>query len=112
MRWCGILDVLTSLNNGIQHDSFQQRLKVLNAENNNFDGRGGIDEVLFSDFDGLDLLEGLGERATAFINARKIEVENIEYLEARTRAGENSYYDIAAVDYLFLLDGNWQQDED
>ncbi len=105
-------DLLATLENGIELESSIRRLEVLGSEDIQFDGRGGVDEVIFSDFDSLDLIEGLGDSATAYLNSRTIEATNFEFLEARTRDSEVSNYDIAAVDYLFLLDGDWQQTSD
>ena len=104
-------DLLSTLEDGIRVQTSLQNLEVLNAEENRFEGRGGLDEVLFSDFDSLDLLEGLGDGATAYLNNREIEVAGIELLRAIADSDDPVNYDIEAVDYLFLLDGNWQQRE-
>ncbi len=102
-------DRLRSLDNGIEFESTVQMLRIVHAESHDFSGGGGVDEIVFSDFDSLDLLQALGDRATAFLNAQRIEVSDFDFLEARAKAGATGLYEIEAVDYLYLLDGNWQE---
>ncbi len=102
-------DILKSLDSEVNFQSTVQMLRLVNTENHRFEGRGGPDEVIFGDFDKLDLLEILGDRATAYLNWQRIDATDFSYLEAATKPGETGYYDIHAVDFLFMLDGNWQQ---
>jgi hypothetical protein len=105
----GQRDLLRALDDGVEFESTRQMLRVVNAEEHHFEGRGGADEVLFGDFDELDLLEILGDRAIAYLNQQQITAADFEFLEATTRSEHTSYHDIDAVDYLFMLDGNWQE---
>ena len=106
-------DVLRGLEAGIEFETTLQLMRLVNSEDVEFDGNGGADEVLFEDFDRLDLLEAVGDKATAYLNNRRIEATDFSYLEAATRVGESSNYDIEAVeavDFLFLLDGDWDEE--
>ena len=101
-------DVLRALDAGIDFETTMQLVQLVNSENVSFDGNGGNDEILLDDFDRLDLLEAIGDKATAYLNNVRIEASDFSYLEAATKAGATSNHDIEAVDFLFLLDGNWQ----
>lgn len=103
------IDLLKSLEQGIEYHSIRQMLTIIDAESHVFDGNGGYDEAIFSDFEELDLLTALGSGATAKLNSRTVDVVDIEFLEASTRPGETGLYEIDAVDFLFLLDGEWEQ---
>ena len=104
-------DVLRSLENGLEFESTVQLLRMVNAESHVFEGNGGVDEAIFADFDSLDLLTGLGDGATAFLDGQQIEAREIEFLEARVRENQRGFYDFGAVDYLFQLNGDWQEAE-
>lgn len=103
------LDLLRSFDDGVEYESLQQMLRIVDAESHVFDGREGYDEVIFSDFEDLDLLSALGEGATAFRGDQTISAIDIEFLEASTRSGATGMYEIDAVDFLYLLDGDWEQ---
>ena len=102
-------DVLRSLDNQLELESTTRMLKIINAEAHQFNGGAGVDEVSIEDFGNNDLLEALGDQAMAYIGSRQIELTGIEFLDARVRQGESSDYEIEAVDFLYLLDGNWQE---
>ena len=101
-------DLLRSLNGQLELETTMRTLRVINAELHHFDGRDGDDEVLIDHFGDSDLLAALGDGAIAYLDSKRIELTDIEVLEARTRAGETASYEIDAVDYLYLLDGSWQ----
>ncbi len=73
-----------------------------------FDGRGGIDELVFSEFGQADELVGNQHQATARYAYREITARGFEFLEAKTKTADSSQYELQAVDYLFMLDGQWQ----
>ena len=102
-------DVLRTVENGLTFESTAKMLQIVNAESHQVDLGGGVDEVFFNNFEGMDLLEAIGDQATAWVGDQRINVTEIDFLEARARAGETGTYEIAAVDYLFLLDGSWQE---
>ncbi len=104
-------DHLRSLGSTLEFESTLQMLRIVNAENHLFNGGGGINEVVLEDFDHLDLLAAIGNQATAWLNSQRIEVFNFDFLEARVRSGQTGFYEIDAVDYLYLLDGDWQQNQ-
>ncbi len=85
------------------------QLFIAAAGNVSFDGISGADEVLFSEFGAGDELTGSGSMALARLAGRDIEATNFGFLGASTRAGQTSNQDISAVDYLFMLDGQWQR---
>ena len=102
------VDLLRSLEQGVEYQSVRQLLRIVEAENHVFDGGEGFDEVLFDDFEDLDLLAALGDGATAYTNSRTVEAVDIEFLEAVSRPDATGLYEIDAVDFLFLLDGQWE----
>ena len=104
-------DVLRSLEGRVEFESMVQMLRIVNTENHHFNGNGGVDEAIFADFDTVDLLSGVGDRVTADIAGQHISAVDIDFLEARARDNGNPVYDFDSVDFLFLLDGNWQEDE-
>lgn len=73
-----------------------------------FDGRGGVDELIFSEFGQGDELLGNQQQATARYAYREITARGFEFLEAKTKSASSSQYELQAVDYLFMLDGQWQ----
>ena len=102
------VDLLKSLEQGIEYQSLQQILRIVEAEGHVFDGQEGFDEVIFSDFDDLDLLAAVGDGATAYRDAQTIQAIDIEFLQAETLPGSTGLYEMDAVDFLFLLDGDWE----
>ena len=105
------IDLLRSLDDGIEYHSMRQMLKIIEAENHVFDGGEGYDEVMFDGFENLDLLAALGDQATAYHQARTVTAIDIEFLEASARNGATGLYDIDAADFLFLLDGDWENQD-
>lgn len=103
------IDLLRSFDDRIEYESLRQMLQIVEAESHVFDGQEGFDEVIFSDFESLDLLSALGDSATAFRSDQTISAIDIEFLEASTQAGATGIYEIDAVDFLYLLDGDWEQ---
>ena len=102
-------DVLRAGQDLIEFRTVLQELRLRNVEHTRFDGNGGLDEVIFDDFEELDLLTALGDQATAFLNRQKIEAEDFDFLQASTAHGHASNYDIESVDYFFMLRGAWQE---
>ncbi len=104
-------DLLRAFDNQLEFESTLQVLRIVNAESHTFDGQDGNDEVLLDGFGSVDLLEALGDQATAFLNSQEINVSDIEYLEARARSGEVANHELSAVDFLYLLDGQWEESD-
>ncbi|MEZ6092970.1 MAG: hypothetical protein R3C03_01855 [Pirellulaceae bacterium] len=97
-------------------DANQSRMEVGNHEINltdvettQFDGVDQIGEIIFADFSEGDLLLGDDEAVTGFINGNTIHARNIGMLEAQTESGSSSEYELGLVDYLFMLNGNWNR---
>ncbi len=103
------VETLRAGNDYIEFNTVLQELQIRNVERIRFEGHGGVDAIIFSDFDELDLLTGLGDKAIAYLNDHRIVAEDFAYLESETAAGASSNYDFDAVDYLFMLRGNWQE---
>ena len=97
-------DTLTGDYNSVELETTLQLLRMTNVEHTEFDGNGGNDEV---DLDDLDLLESFGDQAKAYLEDRTITVEDFAILEARSVDSAIADYSIEAVDYLYLLRGQW-----
>ena len=65
-----------------------------------------FDEVELND---LDLLESIGDQATAYMGDRSITAEDFAVLEARSVDDAIADYSLEAVDYLYLLRGKWAE---
>lgn len=88
-------------------DTGQATYLLRNFERQHFDGREGFDVVALSDFDQNDLLEGYGNSADAKIGSTSITADNFSFMDAATDLV--SKYDMSAADYLFMLDGDWEE---
>ena len=97
-------DTLTGDYDSVELETTLQLLRMTNVEHTEFDGNGGNDEV---DLDDLDLLESFGDQAKAYLEDRTITVEDFAILEARSVDSAIADYSIEAVDYLYLLRGQW-----
>jgi hypothetical protein len=86
-----------------------QLLRMVNTEESHFDGRGGVDEAIFDDFEELDLLSAIGDKATTVLNEHVISAENIEHLEANAVDSALAVYDMVSVDFDYSLNGLWEQ---
>ena len=80
---------------------------ITDFENQSFDGRGGFDVVALDGFDEDDLLEGEGINLRSAIDGTSLSVTNFSFLNAATDLV--SRYDMSTVDYLFMLDGDWEE---
>ncbi len=69
----------------IELESTLQLLRMVNAENTTFDGNGGTDEVVMEEFGTLDLLESLGDQATAYLQDHTVTARDFDILEAHGR---------------------------
>ncbi len=90
-------------------ETAMQQLGLTGIERTEFDGNGGLDEILFGDFEELDLLSAIGDRATAVLGRHSVTAIDFDFLEAQTKTGQQSNYDIDAVDYLYMLRGAWDE---
>jgi len=90
----------------VEFETTLQLLHLTAAERTEFDGNGGGDSVELED---LDVLESIGDKATAYMNDRSISVEDIAVLAARSVDDAIADYSIEAVDYLYQLRGKWAQ---
>ena len=80
---------------------------ITDFENQSFDGRGGFDVVALDGFDEDDLLEGEGINLRSAIDGTSLSATNFSFLNAATDLV--SRYDMSTVDYLFMLDGDWEE---
>ncbi len=101
-------DLLRSIENGLEYESTVQLLKIVRAENHDFSGGGGADEVVFSQFDQLDLLQAMGDKAVVYLENQQIHASDFRFLQASTRNGEIGRCEMDAVDFLFHLEGDWR----
>lgn len=90
-------------------DTEQASYMLQNFEQQSFDGGEGLDVVALSGFDQNDQLKGEGKTLNAKIGVTDIAAENFSFLDAATDLVSN--YDMAAADYLFMLDGDWEEIE-
>lgn len=100
-------DVLNVDRELVEFRTVLQEVRMKGMDNTHFDGNGGTDEVNFSDFEELDLLTAVGDRAIAYLNNNRVVAEDFSILEAETSRGHFSNHGIDEVDYLFMLRGNW-----
>ncbi len=99
---------LTASYSEIEFETTLQLLQLRNTEDTGFDGNGGSDEVAFEEFGELDLLKSLGNKATAYLKDHTITAEEFSILEARSVDHAIAEYDLEAVDYLYMLRGQWK----
>jgi len=92
----------------ILFESTMQMLRLVNAENTNFEGNGGVDDVVFGNFESMDLLSALGDSATAFLRDRQVTVTDFDSLEAETVDDALARFDLDDADFSFQLLGNWK----
>ena len=55
------------------------------------------------------VLEALGDKAVAYLDTQQINAVDFSFLYAETNDRASSNYDVDAVDYLFMLRGDWEQ---
>ncbi len=103
------VDLLQALREGTTFESTMQLVRLTQIEDQRFDGNGGGDEVYLEEFQALDLLRAVGDKAVAFLNRHRIEMAGFDYLQAETDAQSISQYDYDGVDYLFMLQGDWRE---
>ena len=72
-------------------------------------GRGGGDRVDLSEFEESDQLTGHGQTLNAELGGIQYYFRNLENLRASTNPNSSSHADLDAVDYLFELEGDWDQ---
>jgi hypothetical protein len=102
---------LTVSKEAVELKSTMQMLRMVNSEHTSFEGNGGVDEVVFAEFESLDLLESLGDRATAYLRDRTVSVSDFDILEAETVDDALAKYDLDTADFLYMLRGNWTEAE-
>ena len=108
MRGSEAREILTADDELVEFRTVLQEVRLANMETSRFHGNGGADEVIFSNFEELDLLSAIGDKATAYLDRHRVIAEDFAMLIAETENGATGSYDIGAVDYLFMLRGNWQ----
>lgn len=101
-------ETLTVTEDETLFQSTLQMLQLVNAENTNFDGNGGVDDVVFGSFESMDLLSSLGDSATAFLRDRQVTVTDFDSLEAETVDNALAQFDLDDADFDYLLLGNWK----
>ena len=102
-------ETLTVNHDEIVFQSTLQMLQLVNAENTNFHGNGGFDEVVIEEFESMDLLSSLGDSATAFLRDRQVTVTDFDSLEAETVDDALAQFDLDDADFDYLLLGNWKR---
>jgi hypothetical protein len=102
-------DKLTASYSDAEFETTLQLLQMVNTERTSFDGNGGIDEVVLDEMGNLDLLSSIGDKATAYLRDHTVSFEDIDLLEANTVDDAIADYDLEAVDYLYMLRGQWKQ---
>lgn len=90
-------------------DTEQANYLLQNFERQHFDGKDGFDVVALSGFDQEDSLHGQDNSADAKIGNTNITADNFSFMDAATDLV--SKYDMGAADYLFMLDGDWEEFE-
>lgn len=103
------VEILTATAGQIRLQQDLHQLNVRNVRHTLFDGGGGPDEVVFAQLDENDNLVGSASRATLQVDSQTIEAVNFGVLAAKTADGHASQYELASVDYLFMLEGNWKK---
>lgn len=88
-------------------DTNQVTFMLESFENQKFDGKAGFDVVVLSEFDEDDTLIGHGKSLQAEIDNTQISADNFSFLDAATDLVAR--YDMQAADYLFMLDGDWDE---
>ena len=101
-------ETLTVGREEINFQSTMQMLRLVNSENIDFRGNGGFDDVVFEEFESMDLLSSLGDSATAFLRDRKVTATDFDSLEAETVDDALAQFDLDDPDFDYLLLGNWK----
>lgn len=100
---------LTVSKEDINFKSTLQMLQMVNVEHTNFQGNGGVDEVVFSEFESMDLLSSLGDKATAYLRDRTVSASDFDVMEAETVDDALAQYDLERADFSYMLRGNWKE---
>jgi hypothetical protein len=85
------------------------QIRMTAVEQVNYSGVDQLGEIVFADFSEDDLLTAKSTSVSAQIANLKINAEDISFLTASTKESHTSEFEIAAVDFLFMLDGQWQR---
>jgi hypothetical protein len=81
------------------------QVRISGASETNYRGSGGINQVVMQN---LDLLEGLGNRAIAFLENHRVTAIDFHSLEASSVDQAIAEYDLDIVDFQYLLRGGWR----
>ncbi len=90
-------------------ESAGSQFTINDFQNQRFDGKAGFDVVSLEGFDEDDLLEGDELNLRSAIDETTLSATNFSFLNAATDLV--SRYDMSTVDYLFMLDGDWEEVE-
>ena len=90
-------------------ESAGSQFTINDFQNQRFDGKAGFDVVSLEGFDEDDLLEGDELNLRSAIDETTLSATNFSFLNAA--ADLVSRYDMSTVDYLFMLDGVWEEVE-
>jgi Subtilase family len=85
------------------------QIRLTAVEQVNYSGVDQLGEIVFADFSEGDLLTAKSNSVSAQIANLKINAEDISFLTASTKESHTSEFEIAAVDFLFMLDGQWHR---
>jgi hypothetical protein len=100
---------LSSGNGAILLQRAIEQLTVRNLGKVDFDGRGGADEVVFAQLGQDASLLGSGNRVRLQSQNQTIDAVNFGLLSAQSAAQQGANYELQSVDYLFMLEGKWNQ---
>ncbi|MEQ1904025.1 MAG: S8 family serine peptidase [Pirellulaceae bacterium] len=85
------------------------QIRMTAVEQVNYSGVDQLGEIVFADFSEGDLLTAKSTSVSAQIANLRINAEDVSFLTASTKASHTSEFEIAAVDFLFMLDGEWHR---
>jgi len=81
---------------------------IRNSEISQFDGNGGNDQVFAKEVQTLDVMASLGDVAIAVMNQHRLEVTDIDLLEATAIEQAIGEYELDPFDFDIVLRGRWR----
>lgn len=93
----------------IRFNSTAGQIRLTQVEQLNYSGVDKLGEIIFADFSEDDLLTASSNSVSAQIANLRVNAEDIGFLTASTKESHASQFEIAAVDFLFMLDGQWHR---
>ena len=81
---------------------------IRDSEDSEFSGNGGDDQVFTHETETLDVVASLGDVAIAVMNQHRLEVSDIDRLEATAIDQAIGEYELDPFDYDIVLRGRWR----